>query len=241
MRIDLVEKLVTVLVALTIVLVAACVTFFTVVIQKSSGVEDNIAFSIFDTTRWLDEQRRRAHGDQGGPQIPMVPMAPTPAPAASTAPPAAGTAAAAQVAKRDNYIEDDESKIPPAEQVPGVPWLRRQPGVIYYRPEAVPQIVAQKYQAFDEVWHVAQEGGGEFVQAQNGATAYKVNWIQEQSMLRRMIGLRDGDLVLSVNGHPIGSSFAAGKQLYDQLKNEKRFAVKVLRNNQELVLSYFVK
>jgi hypothetical protein len=242
LRVDLIEKLVTALSAVTILVVAACVTFFSIV-QKSSGIDSSVELTAVDTSKWLADQRSLARGEQAGPTIiPVPPMAPAPgAPggvaAASGAKPGEQGKPAAP-GKKDEYF-DAAGNIPKTEQVPGIPWVRQQPGVVYYRPEGVPQIVAQKYTSFDDAWSLAQEGGGEFVQTDRGP-AYKIRWIDENSMLRKIGGLQSDDVVISVNGHPVGNSFASGKQMYDQLKGEKRFAVKVLRHGQEVVLSYYV-
>lgn len=245
MPVDLIEKLVTVLSALLIAAVAACVTLFSFV-QKRSGIDRNIELTALDTASWLSTQRRLAHGESASPIIldysnvpPAAPQAPGSPGGDSASPPKPGEAPKGpQVAKPDEYFDRD-GNIPKNEQVPGIPWVRKQPGVTYYRPEGVPQIVAQKYQSFDDAWNLAQEGGGEFVQTDKGP-AYKVRWIDENSLLRKTLGLQSEDVVLSVNGHPVPASFGAGKGMYDQLKGERRFAVKVLRKGREVMLSFYV-
>jgi hypothetical protein len=135
----------------------------------------------------------------------------------------------------ENYI-DTTGNVPPQERAdPNIAWLRKEPGVTYYKPEQVPEILYQKFQSFDDAFEVAQQGGGEFVDGR-----YRVNWIQPDSYLTTKLGLQPGDEVISVNGHPVGNSFSAGRAMYDQLKNEKRFAVKVLRGGSPVVLSFSV-
>src|SRR5690606_14603933 len=152
-----------------------------------------------------------------------------PAPAATTPP-----------TSRTDYFAV-EGNVPVAEQIPGFPWLRRVPGVSYAQPQQVPEILYRKYQSFDATWDLVQEGGGSFTTTADGKTAYQVNWIDENSYLATRIGLRPGDKVISVNGQPIGTSLAAGKAMYEQLKNERRFAVLIERNGQPVVLSFFVQ
>lgn len=242
MRVDILEKLVTGLSAIAIVVVAACVTFFSFV-NKSSGVDDTVVKTVTDTQSWLEGERRRATGQPVNAKPITIPMnQPSFAqqnnnkgqPAAAGQPNAPASNGPAP--SSETVISDS---LPPQQQVPGIPWLKAEPGVTYYQPTTVPQIVAQKYQSFDDAFQLAQEGGGEFVKTDKG-NAYQINWVDDNSYLRRTIGLQPGDKVISVNGHAVGNSFASGKQLYDQLKGDRRFAVKILRNNQETVLSFSV-
>ena len=59
-------------------------------------------------------------------------------------------------------------------------------------------------------------------------------------MRARRLGLREGDRILSVNGHPVGDGVAAGQQLYALLKAETRFAVLVERQGRRELLSFYV-
>ena len=69
--------------------------------------------------------------------------------------------------------------------------------------------------------------------------AYVLDSVDDKSLLRTKIGLQQGDQVISVNGHPVGNSVSAGRGLYEQLKSERRFAIKVRRKGQETILSYY--
>lgn len=239
MRIELIEKIVFVFAVIAIVLVAGLVGFFSFVMQKESGISDEEVRATIEVDKWLEEARALANGQTLGPQV-ILPASPVtrPAGAAAGAPGAGGTPAANRTDLRpgqvDNYF-DPNAQIPQDQQVAGIPWLRKQEGVTYMKPEPVPQILYEKYQGFDDAWAAAQDGAGEFVDGR-----YRINWVNPQSYLSSKAGLKDGDEIVSVNGHPIGQSFAAGKALYDQLKSEKRFAVKVRRNGTEVVLSFFV-
>jgi len=123
------------------------------------------------------------------------------------------------------------------EMVEGMPWLKKQPGVTYSRPQKVPEILAKKYQSFDEAWEQAKTGGGEFV-ATDGESGYQVNWLDPNSGLGKGLGLRPGDKVISINGQSIGESPQAGVKLFEQLKNDGRFVVKIERNGEQMVLTF---
>lgn len=242
MRIELLEKLVFALAVFAIVVVGLFVGVFSFVIQKSSGISEEEAVAAMQVDDWLQSSRRIA---AGGPAIvanqpmfigrdPVGGVAATPGgkPAAGGNAPVAQTAVPGQP---DNYIAREGEQIPQNEQVPGIPWLRQQPGVAYMPPQSVPDVVYQRYQGFDEAYNVALQGAGEF---QDGK--YKINWVAPDSLLTTKIGIQPGDQIISVNGHPVGNSMGAGRQLYDSLKGEKRFAVKVMRNGRETMLSFFV-
>ena len=239
MRIELLEKIVIALAVLAIVLVAGLVSVFSFVTPLSSGISKEEETATLNIEKWLEDARRVASGQavitgpvaiwtepaHGGGGVAVTPGGQQPAPAAPKA----------QPGQQDNYIAHEGETISQQEQVPGIPWLRKQEGVTYMRPEAVPQIVAERYRGFEEAWQAAQQGAGEFVDGK-----YRINWVDPNSLLATKVGIQQGDQIISVNGHPVGGSFSAGRQLYDSLKGEKHFAVKVLRNGQEVMLSFYV-
>lgn len=245
MRIDLFEKLVMFMAGLAVLGVGGFVTFCSMLPGGlRSGIPDVCEVSALATQDWLQEQRRRS--GRGGvaavdlavgeikyaaqPVVAAPPSAGSGGPAAPATPPTA----------RTDYFEVG-GNVPSSEQVPGFPWLRRVPGVNYAQPQQVPDILYRKYQSFEATWDLVQEGGGSFTTTNDGKQAYQVNWIDEQSYLATRVGLKPGDKVISVNGQPIGTSLGAGKAMYEQLKNERRFAVLIERNGQPVVLSFFVQ
>jgi hypothetical protein len=240
--IGLLEKLNFVLALLTVLFVGGSVTLFSIV-PRSSGIDNVMVNSELATMDWLDAQRRVKAGRPPAKVEEWIDLSSQPAAPRQQVPPPSDTSQEAKKQRAEalnRYFESD-SEIPRNEQVPGIPFLRRVPGVQKYaKPKAVPQILYKKYQSFQDTWDLVQEGGGEFVETDSG-TAYQVNWIQDSSYLYSKIGLRPGDRVISVNGQPVGQSVAAGKAMYDQLKGEKRFAVLIERNGQKMVLSYYVQ
>lgn len=239
MRIELLEKLVFVLAVLVIVLVAALVGVFSFVIQQSSGISKEEEVAAIQVDEWLTEARAIAAGGGGigpikGQAIFVAPVANGAVAVApgQKAPPPAQPAVPGQ---NDPYIAREGEQIPQDQQVPGIPWLRQQPGVAYMQPQSVPEVVYQRYQGFNEAYDVALQGAGEFVDGK-----YKITWVAPDSLLTTKIGILPGDQIISVNGKPVGTSMNAGRQLYDSLKGEKKFAVKVMRGGREVMLSFFV-
>ncbi|MBI3723510.1 hypothetical protein HY251_06090 [bacterium] len=247
MRIETVEKIIVAFAGLVIVGTAGLVTMFSIVPKQSDVSREEVDAQIaFD--RWLDDARTVANG--GVIQNHFTPLhVPTSAPGArgGTHPGGAATAktggakgasSVGTVPKpgaSENYF-DSSCSVPADEQVGNYSWLRRQEGVVYMKPEPVPRVMVEKYQSWDDAWNlVYNEGSGQFVDGK-----YQIDTLGENSYLRTKLGLQQGDKVISVNGHPVPNSVGAGQGLYQQLKGEKRFAVKVLRNGQEMVLSYYI-
>jgi hypothetical protein len=245
MRIELLEKLVFLASVLAVVAVGATVGLLSIMPPRS-GIPDVAVEAELSTIDWLEDQRVKKHGNRmPGHQEILVQAAPVvqqrPGGAAAgggnsgdgggepTAPPAPS-----------NYFNTGGSNLPPGEVIEGYPWLRKVPGVSYHRPKRMPRILYSKYQSFEDSFELAQQGGGEFVTAAGGEDAYQVNWVDPNSMLARRLGLKDGDKIISVNGNPIGNSVAAGKGLYEQLKNETKFAVMVERQGRRELLSFYV-
>jgi len=239
-RIELLEKLVFALAVLAIVLVAALVGVFSFVIQQSSGISKEEEVAAIAVNDWLEDARSNAQTGKSIAETKLTPIyvgESTGGPAGASAgvkpgtpPPLTGVPG-----KQDNYVVKEGENVNQNDVVPGIPWLKKQPGVIYMQPQVVPEVVYQRYQGFNEAYDVALQGAGEFVDGR-----YKITWIQPDSLLSTKVGIQPGDQIISVNGYPVGNSMSAGRQLYDSLKGEKHFAVKVLRNGREVMLSFAV-
>lgn len=242
------ERIITILSVLTVLLIGSAVTFFTIV-PKKSGMPDEVIDSELSLNDWLEEKRNPKSNGAKRKQFAVI----TPAQARPKTPGSKNKPAArpkqvnlqqiaAQTKKKsyDNYIEADGKTIPQNQAVSGIPWLRYQEGVTYYKPKKIPRILHEKLQHFEDAYEAAQQGGGEFKETPFG-TAYNINWVNPKSHLSKVAGLQPGDKILSINGHKIGNSFTAARGLYDELKNESRFAVKILRNNKPTVLSFSMK
>lgn len=244
MRIDLFEKLVMFLAGLAVLGVGGFVTFCSMLPGGlRSGIPDVCETSALATQDWLQEQRRRS-GRGGAASVKLevgeIAFAAQPVPVAPPSAPGEPNAPQPPPAARSDYFEVS-GNVPTGEQIPGFPWLRRVPGVNYAQPQQVPDILYRKYQSFEATWDLVQQGGGSFTTTSDGKTAYQVNWLDEQSYLATRLGLKPGDKVISVNGQPLGTSMGAGKAMYEQLKNERRFAVLIERQGQPVVLSFFVQ
>jgi hypothetical protein len=242
MRIEIVEKLILVLVFMTVLAVGGGVVTLAILFPGGlrSGVPDVAVQSDIKTEQWLANlNARRGGGSRGVVVIPDAPVAGQAAGQAPTTPAAKAAVKKAGIKKSQEYFTTN--KLAANEQaIPGVDWLRKQPGVSYHRPRKVSKFVYQKYQSFNDTWSTVQSGGGKFTETKDGQTAYQVTWLDPQSELASMVGLRQGDKVIAVNGQPIGRSVDAGKSMYEQLKGQKKFAVMIERNGRRMVLPFFV-
>lgn len=239
------ERLVTFLAVVTVLVVVSLVTFFSIYPLKS-GIPDEAIKTQEATIRWLEnggrvtspnsapkmvdlsafENRRRQARRSSGKPV--------------QAPKAAEVAQQTKSKSFDNYVSTAGRDIPKDEQVPGIPWVRYQPGVRYVRARSVPSLLHRQLQSFQEAYKAGKGAAGKFEDTKFGP-AYRITWVQPKSHLADMAGIQSGDKILSVNGRKIGNSFTAAKQLYEELKNESRLAVKVLRNGKPTVLSFQVK
>lgn len=238
MRIDLVEKLILVMTVLAVLFVGGTVTLFSI-FPRASGVPAVAVDSEGLTYEWLDSVRRGRGGKSvhiGDMGVALAEEAP---PGAVRRAPVKATKEQKQAAVRE-YWAGSGATIPVEQQVRGIPWLKKMPGVKYARPRKVSELLYQKYQSFEDSIAIAKQGGGEFVTTSSGADAYQVNWLEENSHLFSRIGLRPGDKVISVNGQPVGKSASAGQAMFQSMKNERNFSVLIERKGQQLVLSYSV-
>lgn len=101
--------------------------------------------------------------------------------------------------------------------------------------QPVPEASQRESPSFEESLELAGQGGGKFVQTQDGEAAYQIEWLAEDGELTRHYGLRQGDRVISVNGQPV----AEGEDILDQLESQGggRYAVAIERGGSRLVLS----
>lgn len=238
----LLEKLITIFSVLVVLANGSLVTFYTFV-PRNSGIPDQAIDSEIILNEWLDdeqnpEQRGKKFVDVR--EIRQIVQKIRKKTGAKAALSKAQIAAKTKSSQFDNYFESSGSAVPKDEAHPKIPWIRIQEGVRYVKPKRISPLMYKKVQHFQDAFDSAKDGGGEFEET-NFGPAYRINWVKDTSPLGKVAGLKAGDKILSVNGHKIGNSFTAARQLYDQLKNEKKFAVKVLRDGQPTMLSFAVK
>lgn len=237
-----VEKLVTIFSVLIVVANGSLVTFYTIV-PRNSGIPDEAIESEIILNEWLDDEQNPGQRGQkfvNVQEISQIVRKIRKKTGAKKALSKSQIAAKTKSAKFDNYFESSGKAVPKDEAHPQIPWIRIQEGVRYVKPKRVSPLMYKKVQHFQDAFDSAKDGGGEFEETEFGP-AYRINWVKPKSHLSKVAGLQPGDKILSVNGHKIGNSFTAARQLYDQLKNEKKFAVKVLREGQPTMLSFSVK
>jgi hypothetical protein len=142
----------------------------------------------------------------------------------------------------DGYVSQGEP-IPAAEQVPGVPFLRRQEGVTYYRPEAVPKAVVEKLRLLGELRLVLRQMGTEPENDPRNdvGITLRVNWVDAESVLATKLGLKPGDEILSVDGNPLPETLSDGDDLHEKLRALDHLAIKVRRNGEPSVLTVYAQ
>lgn len=145
-----------------------------------------------------------------------------------------------KVAYSNDYYSSGDP-FPDDERVRGIPWLKREYNVTYYRPQQIPSSLIQYYQSLEAATQLIKEPKGRFEEGING-TSFTVTAIPKSSYLNTVVGLQPGDKILSVNGQKIsGVGFAAAKSIYEQVKGASKFAVKIERKGRVQVLSFTVK
>ena len=245
MGVDLLEKLVTASVVLTVVGVGGGVAAMTLTFPGGlrSGVPDVASRSDVNTENWRWSYLEKKGIVSARDRVTYVPDAPPQAQPGQPAPqPKTKAEQKAEGEKKaKEYFSNQSGALPPEDRVfPNITWLKKVPGVAYTRPRRVSNFVYQKYQSFNDTWNAAQAGGGEFTETSDGQTAYKVNWVDPRSELASMVGLKPGDKVIAINGQPVGRSVQAGRAMYEQMKGQKRYAVMIERGGRKMVLPFYV-
>ncbi|MFC1707327.1 hypothetical protein ACFL59_11020 [Planctomycetota bacterium] len=69
-----------------------------------------------------------------------------------------------------------------------------------------------------------------------GSAALQIGFLSDSSPLGSAIGLQPGDIVISVNGRPVGKT--AGRDMYNELKNETHFEIEIDRGGERKTLTY---
>jgi hypothetical protein len=231
-HVELVEKPVFGLAVLAIFAVAGLVGFFTFGIQQSSGISKEEVNAGIAVNNWLADSRSMLFTGHVVPSDTPLCVGDNYAPGA-VPPPGQAPARKAIPGKYDDYLVKEGEQVSRDLVVPQIPWIKMQPGVVYMPPKTFAPEEYNRYQGFNEVYEEALKGSGEFVDGK-----YRITYVDPSSALSTRIGIQPGDEIISVNGHPVGNSMANGRQLYDALKGEKHFAVKVLRGGREVMLSF---
>jgi hypothetical protein len=257
---NFVEKLV-VFLTVSLALGAALAVGGSTYIPFRSGVDKAVINSEIAIQRWLDDERRKQ-----GIKTPALAAYNNPTPKKGSRNPKSnafkkgGSAKSKgsrakkpggessylkpktkeKIAYSDDYFSRNEP-FPDDERVRGIPWLRREYNVIYFRPQPIPPSLVEHYQSLEAATELIKEPGGRFEETPNG-TSFTVTSIPKSSYLNTVVGLQPGDKILSVNGIKItGVGFAAAKSIYEEIKGASKFAVKVERQGRIHVLSFTVK
>jgi membrane-associated protease RseP (regulator of RpoE activity) len=103
----------------------------------------------------------------------------------------------------------------------------------------VPAIVRERFLDTREAMSVAGEAAGAPVQLPTGKEGFQITTITPGSLLEEA-GLLPGDVILTVNGHPVRGP-EDGRRLYAELKHEPRFHLVIQREGELLNLYYEVE
>ena len=71
----------------------------------------------------------------------------------------------------------------------------------------------------------------------DGSKALMLTEIDEDSLLTKIVGLKNNDVVVSVNGMMVEDK-AKGWDMYDSLRSERNFEIRLIRNGREVTLRY---
>jgi hypothetical protein len=185
---------------------------------RRSGVPDVTVASALATQEWLGAERIEACLRRGPVALDLEP----------------------KELARPAHVDPSAPPAPEARTSPP-PWVPHVPGAVIVPPRRVPEALRRHLSALEPALEVAQEGGGRFVGLSDGRTAYELTHLEPDGLLSRHVGLRAGDRLVEVNGRPLGQSVAAGRALYEALREERRFWVTVLRGGRTVVLTVEVQ
>ncbi len=102
----------------------------------------------------------------------------------------------------------------------------------------VPEAFLSKHREFEALVELGSTAEGWPV-AKDGRKAYMFGRIDERSPLKTVLGLQEGDIILSVNGHPVTGE--NGRELHERLRGEKRFEVLIDRQGLLILVPYVVR
>lgn len=252
-----VERLIIVLTSLLVLAAGAGVAFVTYVPVRTGIYKEQPAID-YKVGRWLAKKRGRPVGGQlvhveankPRPGRQGVARASSKGAAAGLASKRPAGARAGRVAARDAFPASESAyavdyfadgvAFPKQEQVPGIPWIRREPGVRYYSPDRIPASLYRRYQSVEAAVDLMKETRGKFEVGPKGST-FMLNGLAKDSYLGSIAGLKAGDRLISVNGIRIkGTGLSAAKAIYAKVKNARHFAVKVIRQGQPTMLTFTV-
>lgn len=240
------EKFIVLLTVLTVLLATGAVVVGTL-LPFRTGISRGVIDSELSMMRFFGQNLTPAAPIRGDGAPIALPAAAGPAPVGSAPgrrqpqpPPRARAENFARVAFTSNYFAR-EGSFGTRDQVSGIPWLRREPDVIYYPPRPVPRSLVQRYQAVESAVELMRESKGFFKEEAGGQT-FTISKVDRSSYLSSVVGLQPGDKILSVNGHKIeGVGIGAAKAIYNEIRNETKFAVKIERGGRIQVLTFSIR
>lgn len=100
----------------------------------------------------------------------------------------------------------------------------------------VPRVFREKYTNTREALTLAREAAGRSATTSSGKDGFRITSIERGSLLEE-VGIRPGDVIVSVNGRPVTGP-DDGRRLYADLKHEEKIWVVVDRDGEIVNLYY---
>lgn len=130
--------------------------------------------------------------------------------------------------------EADEWRAPPArDEAP-------RPGEVRLRPRAIPRELLPRLRELAQARALCQDARGRFVVVEGGIQ-FQLDEVAHGSPLATLVGLRSGDRLLSLNDLPFSASEREQDNMWDRLRRERRWTLRLLREGQALAFSFYLE
>lgn len=114
------------------------------------------------------------------------------------------------------------------------------PGEVHVRPVALPRALVEKFAGdLPACRKLLEDVTGKFIAAEGGIQ-FQVDTLVETSPLGDTLGIRVGDRLLSINGLPVTGNEREFQNVWERLKREKRWSLRLVRDGQLVVLNYYL-
>lgn len=122
---------------------------------------------------------------------------------------------------------------PPREEAP-------RPGEVRLRPRAIPRELLPRLRELAQARALCQDARGRFVVVEGGIQ-FQLDEVAHGSPLATLVGLRAGDRLLSLNDLPFSASEREQVNMWDRLRRERRWTLRLLREGQALAFSFYLE
>lgn len=122
---------------------------------------------------------------------------------------------------------------PPRDEAP-------RPGEVRLRPRAIPRELLPRLRELAQARALCQDARGRFVVVEGGIQ-FQLDEVAHGSPLATLVGLRAGDRLLSLNDLPFSASEREQVNMWDRLRRERRWTLRLLREGQALAFSFYLE